>query len=290
MPTVSVLIPVYNGADYVANAIYSVLHQRAVDVEAIVIDDGSTDGTPQVLAAFGDRIRVLRQANAGHVKARNQGARIARGEWVAFLDADDEWLPDKLAKQLALTNDRTHLVYTERLNFGDLERVQERQSAGVRLYEGDVFEQLLLGNFLTVSSAIMRKSVYDRLGGFAEELLVCEDWDMWLRYSAEGGLVGLCREPLTRYRWHGGSMTNNLQRMLEGRLKVVRRALALPRGQQVSRALARRAIASVWETSAWYAAPVSSLQGLGWYLHAALKWPWKLSVYKAMLKCCLGRA
>ena len=101
MPTVSVLIPVYNGEAFVENAIRSALDQRDVDVEVIVIDDGSVDRTPAVLAQFGDRIRVLRQQNAGHVVSRNNGSRLARGDWLAFLDADDEWLPDKLEHQVA---------------------------------------------------------------------------------------------------------------------------------------------------------------------------------------------
>jgi glycosyltransferase involved in cell wall biosynthesis len=101
MTTVSVLIPVYNGEAFIETAIRSALGQRGVSTDVIVIDDGSTDGTPAILRSFGSTIRVLRQANAGHVRARNNGARLARGDWFAFLDADDEWLPDKLSQQLA---------------------------------------------------------------------------------------------------------------------------------------------------------------------------------------------
>jgi glycosyltransferase involved in cell wall biosynthesis len=290
MATVSVLIPAYNASAYIRQAVTSALNQRDVDVEVLVIDDGSTDDTPKILEEFGDSIRVLRQKNAGHVKARNNGSRLARGEWLAFLDADDEWLPDKLAKQLARADEKTSVVYTDRVNFGDIGRVAERQSNGQRLWEGDIFERLLLvGNFITVSSVIIRKSVFERLGGFEEELLVCEDWDLWLRYTAQGGLIGLCPEGLTRYRWHAGAMTNNLERMLHGRLKVVQRALALPRGQLLTRSVVRRALAREWEISAWYAAKVHRKKALAWYLQAARHWPWNLSTYKAMLKCLLGR-
>src|SRR5262245_34199236 len=119
MPLVSVLIPVYNGAAFIATAVDSALNQQEVDVDVIVIDDGSTDATPEILASYQERIRVLRQTNAGHVKARNNGAKIAKGEWLAFLDADDEWLPDKLARQLACADSQTSMIYTERLNFGE---------------------------------------------------------------------------------------------------------------------------------------------------------------------------
>lgn len=290
MARVSTLMPVYNGAAYVGQAIESVLAQREVDVELIVIDDGSTDDTPQILAGFGDRIRVLRQSNAGHVKARNNGARIATGEWLAFLDADDEWLPDKLIKQLARTDQRTQVVYTERMNFGEVERLTTKQSDSQELLEGDIFEPLLThGNFVTVSSVLIRRDVFDQLGGFEESLLVCEDWDMWLRYTAQGGHIGVVREPLTRYRWHSGAMTRNLRRMLEGRLQVVDRALTTPRGQTLRRDIVRKALAKCWEISAWYAAPVDRRLALSWYLRAAYHWPWDPSLYRALLRCFLGR-
>lgn len=289
LPIVSVLIPVYNGAAFVATAVNSALTQRGVDVDVIVIDDGSTDATPQVLDSFGDRIRVIRQANAGHVKSRNNGAQLAKGEWLAFLDADDEWLPDKLMKQLERADGETKLIYTERVNFGDIERVTTTQSATQQLLEGDLFEPLLLrGNFITVSSAMIRKDVFDKLGGFDESLVVCEDWDLWLRYTGQGWPVGVVREPLTRYRWHAGAMTLNLRRMLDGRLKVIERALALPRGRLLSPRLVRKAVANCWETSAWYATPLRRRLALSWYLRSAWHWPWSFSIYKTFLKVCLG--
>lgn len=289
MPSVSVLIPAYNAAAFVGQAVRSALAQRDVDAEVLVVDDGSTDGTWDVLASFGDAIRALRQPNAGHVAARNAAAAVARGEWLAFLDADDEWLPDKLAKQLAAADADTGLVYTDRANFGDCAHVGEVHSEKVDYFEGDVFEPLLLLNFITLSSVILRKSWYERLGGFAADLRGVEDWDLWLRFAAAGGQVRVCREPLTRYRWHAASMTTNQEGMCHGRVETVRRALATPRGRQVPRALARQALASAWECSAWHAAASHRWQALGWYARAAWYWPWKATVYKEMVKCCLAR-
>jgi glycosyltransferase involved in cell wall biosynthesis len=284
---VSTIIPAYNAGAYVDQAVTSALNQRDVDSEVIVIDDGSTDNTWEILQRFSDRVRAVRQTNAGHVRSRNRGAQLARGEWLAFLDADDEWLPDKLAKQLNRADENTGLVYTDRVNFGDIERVSGLQSTTIRQFEGNVFEQLLFNNFITVSSVVMRKSWFDRLGGFDPELLVCEDWDLWLRFTACGGVVKLCPEPLTRYRWHATSMTNNQRRMCEGRLKVVRRALATERGQRTSRATCRRALSNAWACSAWYAAVVCPWTAARWYFWAASYWPFNMQLYKGMLKCLL---
>ncbi len=127
-PQVSVIIPSYNAAAYIAQAIDSVLASSTVAVEVIAVDDGSQDDTLKVLSGFDSRVRTLKQERGGPYRARNLAAQHARGEWLAFLDADDLWMPGKLAAQLALAGPDIGLVYTDRLNFGDLSRVKERQS------------------------------------------------------------------------------------------------------------------------------------------------------------------
>ena len=286
---VTVLIPVFNGAAFVGTAIDSALDQRAVQVEVIVIDDGSTDDTPDVLASYGDRISVVRQQNRGHVVARNRGARSARGEWLAFLDADDEWLPDKLARQIALAGDAQDvaMVYTDRENVGEITRVGSRASDAYTLQEGDIFEPLLLtGNFVTVSSAMVRRSWYDRLGGFDETLGVCEDWDMWLRLCAAGGRVAVVQAALTKYRWHAVSMTMNHQRMAEGRLIVLRRALASDRGRHLPRSIVHKAFASTLRTSAWYALHSQPGNALRWYLGSIRHDPVAAAAYRGCAEAC----
>ena len=290
MVTISTIIPAYNAAKFVREAVDSALAQSGVENEVIVVDDGSTDETPEILRSYGDAIRVLRQNNGGHVNARNNGTNLAQGEWLAFLDADDVWKADKLAKQLALAVSDIGMVYTDRENFGDVGRVNQTASAACSLYEGDLFEPLLSGNFVTVASVIMRKDWFERLGGFNEQLLVCEDWDMWLRFAAEGGHARVVREPLTRYRWHSSSMTNNQTRMCEGRLKVVERALTTPRGAKVSRSIASQARANAWKCSAWYAMPWNRMVAARWYCQSLRYWPWDAAVYKQLIKCCLALA
>jgi glycosyltransferase involved in cell wall biosynthesis len=290
MSTVSVVIPAYNSARYLEQAVDAALSQTGVSLEVVVIDDGSTDDTGAVLERFGDRIRKVSQANGGPASARNHGARLAGGEWLAFLDADDDWAPNKLACQLARADDQTGLVYTDCIYFGDSGRVTERQSDGLRLLEGDIFEELLLENFITLSSVLIRKRDFDRLGGFDESppLIGVEDWDLWLRYAAVGK-VGLCPDALTRYRWHAGGTSRRLDHMNQGRRAVIRRALDLPRGRRVSRSLARRAYASAWQIAGWYAAATQPGKAIWWYVRALCCWPWNVRPYKEIVKCCLGR-
>jgi glycosyltransferase involved in cell wall biosynthesis len=287
---VSVIIPAYNAGEFVGQAVASALASRGVALEVIVIDDGSSDQTWAVLEGFGDAIRKVRQDRGGPYRARNLGAALARGGWLAFLDADDEWSPEKLARQLELADDRTGLIYTDRLNFGDIRHVKERQSDAVTLWEGDVFEPLLLQNFITLSSVLIRRDWFERLGGFSVEHQGVQDWDLWLRYAAEGGLVRLCREPLTRYRWHPNQMSNALEARAAEREAVIRRIWATARGRRVRKAVFRRALANSCELSAWHALASRGRGALGWYIRAALYWPWNIGLYKGILKCCVGLA
>jgi glycosyltransferase involved in cell wall biosynthesis len=286
-PQVSVIIPAHNAGAFVGQAVSFALGSLGVTLEVIVIDDESTDDTWEVLERFGDAIRKVRQPKGGPYKARNLGARLARGEWLAFLDADDEWTPDKLTKQLALADEHVGLIYTDRNNFGDLSRVKERQSDSVTLYEGDVFEPLLLGNFITLSSVLLRKNWFERLGGFSEDRQGVQDWDLWLRYSALGGIVRLCPETLTRYRLHTGQMSNDIQARARDRVEVIRNALALPHGRHIRRSTIRRALANSWEIAAWQAAVSQRGNAIMSYIRSAYYWPWNPRIYKNLIKCLI---
>ncbi len=288
-PLVSAIIPVYNGAQYVGQAIESALAQRDVAVEVIAVDDGSTDHTWNVLTAFGNRIACVQQRNSGPARARNRGAGLARGAWLAFLDADDIWLPDKLAKQLSLAETDIGLVYTDRLNVGHSDRVSMKQSEAVPQFEGDVLEPLLMDNFISLSSVLMRTEVFRQLGGFDESLAGTEDWDLWLRYAANRR-VRLCAEPLTLRRWRPESLSSRVQHMRDQRLRALRRAFATPRGTNIPRTVRARALSACWQTSAWSAASTRPILALAWYWRAVCYWPVSTAAYKGMVKCLLGRA
>ena len=245
-PTVSVIIPAYNAEHFIADTIQSALDQTYRDHEIIVVDDGSRDGTVARAAAFGERVRLHQQRNGGVARARNTGVSLARGEWIAFLDADDLWLPSKLERQLASST--APMTFTDRYNFGDRGDLPEVQSRCQPMIGGDIFELLLGGNFITTTSVLIRREIFERYGGFDVTFNGTEDWDLWLRV-AEHHEIGFCPEPLTRYRLHGGGISRNFARMNRERLLVIARALARPRGRSLSALTKRRIWAQTWATN-----------------------------------------
>jgi len=225
--TVSVIIPTYNYGRFIAEAIDSVLAQTYPLLEIIVVDDGSTDDTPRIAAAYGDRIRYIRQQNAGVGAARNAGIAAARGEYVAFLDSDDIWLPEKIAKQLALfeADPELGLVHCGIEKFDPAGKLTVLLSG----MEGWVAPYLLrLDRDVIVaagSSPMLPKRVIEEIGGFDTRLPPSEDWDfcyrVCLRYR-----VGFVPEVLVRYRDHGGGIHLNIARMEQGMMTALAKAFA----------------------------------------------------------------
>src|SRR5207244_9308520 len=222
--------------------------QTYPNTEIIAIDDGSTDATAAHLERFGGRIIVRRQRNAGVAAARNAGASKASGEWIAFLDADDIWLPNKLERQLAAAT--APLVYTNRYNIGARKDVPAIQTDCTSMYEGDVFLPLLLtGNFITMSSVLVRRDLFEQMNGFCEALGGTEDWDLWLRI-AEGHPIRWCPEPLVCYRFHAGGASRNDRVMRRQRQLVIARAMRLKRARGFDWSIKRRIQARGWMTTA----------------------------------------
>lgn len=285
MPRVSVIIPAYNAEAFVREAVDSALAQTHRDVEVIVVDDSSTDGTARCLAAYEDRIRVHRQANTGVAGARNAGVRLSTGDWVAFLDADDVWRPRKLGAQLAAAD--APLVYTNRFNFGARGPLPEVQSEVTSMVEGDVFESLLLrGNFITVSSVMMTRALFDDLDGFYAQPGGCEDWDLWLRV-AERHRIRYVPEPLVGYRFHGGGMSRNHRAMAPARRAVVARALALDRGRRLGWRTRQRIRSETFRTNGWDAGQAGArLDALWGYARAVAAWPWAAAPYRDAVNVC----
>jgi glycosyltransferase involved in cell wall biosynthesis len=211
-PRVSVVIPAYNAAATLPETLASVIAQTMTDYEVIVVDDGSTDATPAVLARYGDRIRVLRKVNEGRPSTtRNLGAQAARGELVAFLDADDRWRPEKLARQLALfaANPRLGLVYTAAAVIDSNGRVL-RVNPCPRGGRGRIYSLLAVGNMMVGSSVMVRRIAIAEAGWFDEELTSIENWDLWIRIARRWE-VDFVDEPLTSYRVHPGNRSADVE-------------------------------------------------------------------------------
>ncbi len=234
-PLVSVIMPAYNARPYIAEAIQSVLNQDYPNIELIVIDDGSVDGSAEFAESFGPRVRVIRQANAGVAAARNRGLAEARGELIAFLDADDVWLPGKLSVQVAYLNQNpdTAVVYGIFTRWhakpdGSFDpppapAVENPQNPLVLAHSGWIYTELLLGSIVHVITAMIRRDVAERLGGFDESLPTGEDYDFWLRMSWDFRADKLNRV-LAYYRIHATSITK-VPRAENNEYEVLKKAL-----------------------------------------------------------------
>lgn len=226
-PLISVVIPTYNYRKYVVEAIESVLAQSYQPLEVIVADDGSTDGTGEELARYGDRIRYFYQENRGLPAARNLGIRAAGGEYVAFLDSDDLWQPTKLERQMAVMerDPRVGVVFCE-FECWDLVSGETRRGSCRADVRGDIRRKLLHKNCVTgsASAVLVRRGCFDKVGLFDEALRSAEDWDLWIRISREYHFDYVL-EPLVILRVHGGNMhKKKIAAMYQAQMQVIQRA------------------------------------------------------------------
>jgi glycosyltransferase involved in cell wall biosynthesis len=223
---VSVIIPAYNAAATLKRAVSSALTQDHPALEIVVVDDGSTDETPAVISKLGSRVRALRQLNQGVSAARNAGIRAASGELIAFLDADDEWLPGKTRRQVELfaRHPQVGLVYGHALRID-----REGCECGIlpRDEGPDTYPHLFHSNRIPTSTVVVRRDVLERAGGFIETLRVAEDYDLWLRIAADVPFVGL-REPVARYWDHGRGLGRCAAERYRAHLAILDRAPLRP--------------------------------------------------------------
>ena len=230
-PTVSVIIPAYNAAPWIAETIDSVLNQTFQDFEVIVVDDGSTDATAEIVENYKSQVQYLYKNNGGVGSARNTGICAAKGRYIACVDADDLWLPEKLEVQIQLLQKDHSLawVYSDGLIFennGNQNLHLFSQSA--YMTSGDVLRPILLQDFIPCPTPVFKRDIFENVGFFEEDISLqsVADWDMWLRIAAKYP-VGFIDKPLVKYRRHSTSMTgtNTIQSSLKSRLTVVERAI-----------------------------------------------------------------
>jgi glycosyltransferase involved in cell wall biosynthesis len=228
MPLISVVIPVYNGEKTIRETITSVLNQTFLDFELLIINDGSTDSTLDIISSFKDlRIQFFSYPNAGLAATRNRGIALASGEYISFIDADDLWTPDKLEFQLkALQENPQASVAYSWTNHID-ESGQFFREGPHLTFNGDVFARLLLVDFVgNGSNPLIHTKVFAEVGGFDESLPEVEDWDMWLKLAARYNFVAV-PIPQILYRMSVKSMSFNVWGMEASSLRVIERAIAL---------------------------------------------------------------
>lgn len=217
-PLVTVTICCFNSERFIAQTIQSVLSQTLGEFELIILNDGSTDRTEEIVHSFGDpRIRYEYQDNHGLAAARNRTLELARGKYVAFLDHDDLWVPEKLALQIPILETRpdVSLVYANEATIDDKGRVISEGLAGFEPKDGNLFAELIAGNFICWQTVVMDRQVLLELGGF-RPFRVAEDYDLLLRCAIDHNFVGL-DTVLAYYRHHPDSyiQSHKLERLEE---------------------------------------------------------------------------
>ncbi|WP_052807980.1 glycosyltransferase family 2 protein [Methyloterricola oryzae] len=248
MPRISIIIPTYNRAAYLDEAIQSVLAQTCEDWELIVVDDGSTDATADVVAKYTGRITYKRQANAGACAARNLGLACASGEYVSFLDSDDRMLPNNLADLLAVLEQQPSVdvaygwyywmeadgspSYRAGPHIRGVTRPSPWPGANVRpsgtTMEGQVLPKLLQEETMLLGTALVRRSCVEAVGGFDTSVDFNEHWDFFLSLAREGYRFACCREVVTLLRLHKGNRGQIFDKMLAGRIDILDRYFNVP--------------------------------------------------------------
>jgi glycosyltransferase involved in cell wall biosynthesis len=229
-PLVSVIMPAYNTEKYIGDSIQSVLDQTYENWELLVVDDGSTDKTADIIRQFAaqdGRVKYLSQQNGRQAKARNTGTENASGTLLAFLDSDDLWLPEKLERQLqGLASTSADVVYSNGLIIyepGATPGATDFPIVAGTVDGRKMFDVLLLGNHIPVQSVVLRIEAFRKAGPFDESLSFhgCEDYELWLRLAASGALFHGMPEKLIKYRRHPTATTHKNSKVLKPMLRVV---------------------------------------------------------------------
>ena len=199
---VSVIIPTYNRKHTLGRAIESIISQTIKPLEIIIVDDGSNDGTREWIKQEYPFIKYLNQNNSGVSASRNRGIFSANGNWIAFLDSDDEWIPEKLERQLSILSSDKEAVFCHTNEIWIRNGTRVNQMRKHQKYGGYIFEKCLDMCRISPSSSIIKKEVFDHIGYFDESLIVCEDYDLWLRIAAHYKILFLDQPLIKKYGGH----------------------------------------------------------------------------------------
>ncbi len=224
---ISVIIPTFNRAPVLLRAVESVLNQTYRNVELIIVDDGSTDDTEKVLEPYrlAGSLLYHKTENAGVAASRNKGAAIASGKWLSFLDSDDEWLEEKLAEQMEFLrqNPSITIVYTDEIwirNDVQVNKKNHHQKKGGRIFS-DCIKQCLIAP----SSVLLSKNLFEKMKGFDESFVVCEDYDLWLKISSQYEIGFLEQSLIKKYGGHSDQLSTKFFAMDSWRIKSMQSLL-----------------------------------------------------------------
>ena len=222
---ISVVIPTYNRREFLRSALLSVYAQSLQPTEVIVVDDGSNDGTDLMIAKEFPTLRYYRQENAGVSSARNVGIAQANGDWLAFLDADDEWLPDKLSQQskALADNPESKICHTEEMWIRNGIRVNPAKK--YTKTAGWIFDDCLQLCAISPSTVIIHHSVFEAVGVFDSDFPVCEDYDLWLRITAHYPVLLIAEAQIKKYGGHDDQLSQKYWGMDRFRIKALQKII-----------------------------------------------------------------
>jgi glycosyltransferase involved in cell wall biosynthesis len=293
MPTVSVVVTCYNYGKFLKGCLDSVLGQSFADFEIILVNDGSTDNTDEVIEEFRgiSNIKYIKQVNSGQAKAKNTGIRHATGSFIAFLDADDMWEENKLIKQMPLfSNESVGVVYSRARYINEQGQALDHVHLDGKYLvpvSGSVTNNLFLDNFIPFSSSIVRRDCLERCGVFDESLQMGIDWDLWLRISTvyEFNFVD---QPLLIYRiGHAGQMSKNLETRQQCTDRIMSNFLRINR-DLISHRTIRKSYSHTYCNRGEYYRAIDKIKSSRFFLKSIWNDPFEINAYKGLLKTFLS--
>ena len=223
MPKVSVILPTYNRASLIGRAIKSILNQTFNDFELLIIDDGSVDDTEKVVKTFADTKVTYKkhEENKGAAAARNTGIHLARGEFIAFNDSDDEWMPEKLERQIkkfSEVNSNIGVIYCGYIAVS--QQTNREIFRSTPMEKGKIYPRILQGCITGTFTPLIKQACFEKVGLFDETLPSCQDWDMWIRIS-EYYEFDFISDILVKMYIHGSQISTNLEAKIEGKERIL---------------------------------------------------------------------